>query len=191
MTNFYGENSNEGNEFFMGMSPFFTERVFDSLNELMGWVQNKAFSLGYVIVRRRSKKNENGVVSYVTLICDCGGEYKIKATSKNPSTKKINCPFKLVGSYIKQFDGWTLRVKCDQHNHPPAQHMEGHAYARRLKENEKKLVADLTSQNVEPRNILSILKEHDENNVSILKTIYNAQYKLRSSQNDGKTPMQV
>ncbi|KAL7606521.1 hypothetical protein Lser_V15G19176 [Lactuca serriola] len=147
MANFYEENLNEGNEFFMGISPFFTKRVFYSLNELMGWVQNKAFSLGYVIVRRRSKTNENGVVSYVTLICDRGGEYKIKATR--------------------------------------------HAYARRLKENEKKLVADLTSQNVEPRNILSILKEHDVNNVSILKTIYNAQYKLRSSQNDGKTPMQV
>nr|KAJ0187958.1 hypothetical protein LSAT_V11C900494390 [Lactuca sativa] len=105
MPNFYGKNLNEGDEFSMGISTFFTERVYGSLNELMGWVQNKIFSLGYVMVRRRSKKNENGMVSYVTLICDRGDEYKIKATSKNSGTKKINCPFKLVGSYIKQFDG--------------------------------------------------------------------------------------
>ncbi|KAK5833868.1 hypothetical protein PVK06_017733 [Gossypium arboreum] len=69
--------------------------------------------------------------------------------------------------------------------------MEGHAYARRLKENEKNLLVNLTSKNVTPRDILSTLKEQDENNVSTLKTIYNAQKKLRSSQNVGKTPIQI
>ncbi|MFQ6620300.1 hypothetical protein Gotur_001022, partial [Gossypium turneri] len=83
----------------------------------MQWVQNTAFSLGYIIVTRRSKAKENGVVSYVTLICDRGGEYKFKESSK--------------------------KVIWDQHDHPPSQHMEGHAYARRLKENEKKLLVDL------------------------------------------------
>ncbi|MBA0729334.1 hypothetical protein Golax_022758, partial [Gossypium laxum] len=94
----------------------------------MQWVQNTAFSLGYIIVTRRSKAKENGVVSYVTLICDCGGEYKFKESSKN--------------------------------------------------------------KNVTPRDILSTLKEKDENNVSTLKTIYNARQKLCSSQNVGKTPIQ-
>ena len=157
----------------------------------MKCVQNTAFSLGYVIVKKRSKTNGNGVVSYITLMCDRGGEYKIKESTKNTGTKKINCPFELVGSYRTQYGGWRLRVICDEHNHPPAQHMEGHAYARRLKENEIKLVGDLTNQNVAPRDILSILKEHDECNVSTMKTIYNAQYKLRSSHNVGKTPVQV
>ncbi|MFQ6622162.1 hypothetical protein Gotur_002506 [Gossypium turneri] len=85
----------------------------------MQWVQNTTFSLGYIIVTRRSEAKENGVVSYVTLICDCGGEYKFKESSK--------------------------KVICDQHNHPPAQHMDGHAYARRLIENENKLLVDLTN----------------------------------------------
>ncbi|MFQ6622164.1 hypothetical protein Gotur_002506 [Gossypium turneri] len=65
--------------------------------------------------------------------------------------------------------------------------MDGHAYARRLIENENKLLVDLTSKNVTPRDILSTLKEKDENNVSTLKTIYNAQKKLRSSQNTQRT----
>ncbi|KAH1040033.1 hypothetical protein J1N35_041776 [Gossypium stocksii] len=94
----------------------------------MQWVQNTIFSLGYIIVTRRSKAKENGVVSYVTLICDRGGEYKFKESSKKSGTKKTNCKFRL---------------------------------------------------------------EQDENNVSTLKTIYNAQQKLRSSQNVGKTPIQI
>ncbi|KAK5844911.1 hypothetical protein PVK06_001057 [Gossypium arboreum] len=158
MSNFYESNLNEGNELSMATSPFFTDRVFESHEELMQWVQNTAFSLGYIIVTRRLKAKENGVVSYITLIC----------------------------SYLKQYDGWALRVICDQHNHPPTQHMEGHAYARRLKENEKKLLVDLTSKNVIPRDILSTLKEQDENNVFTLTTIDNARQKLCSSQNVGE-----
>ncbi|TYI31732.1 hypothetical protein ES332_A04G005100v1 [Gossypium tomentosum] len=187
MSNFYRSNLNEGNEISMATSLFFTDR---SREELMQWVQNTTFSLGYIIVTRRSKAKENCVVSYVTLICDCGSEYKFKESSKKFGTKKTNCKFRLVGSYLKQYDGWTLRMICDQHNHPPAQHMEGHAYARRLKENEKKLLGDLTSKNVTPRDVFSTLKEQDENNISTLKTIYNARKKLHSTQNVDKTPIQ-
>ncbi|KAG4139479.1 hypothetical protein ERO13_D07G195440v2, partial [Gossypium hirsutum] len=140
MSNFYESNLNEGNEISMATSPLFTDWVFESREEMMQWVQNTTFSLGYIIVTRRSKVKENGVVSYVTLICDRDGEYKFKESSKKSSTKKTNCKFRLVGSVI-----W------DQHNHPPAQHMEGHAYARRLKENKKKLLVDLMSKNVTPR----------------------------------------
>ncbi|TYJ05205.1 hypothetical protein E1A91_A12G149000v1, partial [Gossypium mustelinum] len=153
-SNFYGSNLNEGNEISMATSPFFTDQVFESCEELMQWVQNTTFSLGYIIVTRRSKAKENGVVSYVTLICDRGGEYKFKESSKKSGTKKTNCKFRL-----------------------------GHVYARQLKENEKKLLVDLTSKNFTPRDILLTLKEQDENNVSTLKTIYNARQKLRSSQN--------
>nr|KAJ0196617.1 hypothetical protein LSAT_V11C700377930 [Lactuca sativa] len=140
----------------------------------MEWVRNIAFSYGYVIVIRRSKA-KNGLVSYITLICDRGREYESKATIKNSGTKKINCNFQLVGPYIKQYDSWTLMVICNQHKHPPAQYMEGHAFARWLKEHEKHL----------------ILKERDENNVSTLKTRYNKCLKPRLSQNYGKAPMQV
>nr|KAJ0206557.1 hypothetical protein LSAT_V11C500277830 [Lactuca sativa] len=147
--------------------------------------------LSWLCHRDEKIKGKNGMVSYITLICDCGQEYESKATIKNYGTKKINCNFQLVGSYIKKYDGWTLRVICDQHNHPPAQYMEGHVFARRLKKHEKQLVADLTNLNVTPHDILSIIKERDENNVSTLKTIYNERLKLRSSRNYGKTPMQV
>ncbi|KAK5786211.1 hypothetical protein PVK06_040843 [Gossypium arboreum] len=101
MSKFYGSNLNEGNEISMATSPFFTDQVFESREELMQWVQNMAFSLGYIIVTRRSKAKENGVVSYVTLICDRGGEYKFKESSKKSGTKKTNCKFRSVDETYK------------------------------------------------------------------------------------------
>ncbi|KAL4574570.1 hypothetical protein LXL04_021404 [Taraxacum kok-saghyz] len=42
-------------------SPFFTEQMFKSRDELVEWTQNTAYSLGYVIVTRRSKAYVNDI----------------------------------------------------------------------------------------------------------------------------------
>nr|KAJ0196724.1 hypothetical protein LSAT_V11C700344410 [Lactuca sativa] len=119
------------------------------------------------------------------------GEYKTTNTIRASESRKTNCKFELQGKYSKVLDRWTLRVKCDQHNHEPAQHMEGHPFVRRLSVDENRLVANLTRKHVAPRHILSTLKEQNENNVSVIKTIYNAQQKIRMHEKAGKTPMQV
>ncbi|XP_076939181.1 uncharacterized protein LOC143607715 [Bidens hawaiensis] len=80
---------------------------------------------------------------------------------------------------------------CDEHNHPPVQHMEGHPYAKRLTDDEFSLVAELTRMNVAPRDILSILKERNLSNASTISTIYNARTKIRMSEQAGNSPMQV
>ncbi|GJX86347.1 FAR1-related sequence 5-like protein [Tanacetum coccineum] len=82
-------------------------------------------------------------------------------------------------------------VVCDQHNHRPTEHLEGHAYARWLSNDEFRLVEELTWKNVPPREILSTLKDQDETNLSTLPTIYEAQKKIREVERDRKTPMQV
>ncbi|GKB51017.1 putative ribonuclease H-like domain-containing protein [Tanacetum coccineum] len=82
-------------------------------------------------------------------------------------------------------------VVCDQHNHRPTEHLEGHAYVRRLSDDEFCLVEELTWKNVPPREILSTLKDQDETNLSTLPTIYKAQKKIHKVERDGKTPMQV
>ena len=158
---------------------------------MVEWTQNTAYSLGYVIVTRRSKAYVNGFVYKVILICDRGREYKATNTIRATGSKKINCSFQLEGKYSKEYNHWMLKVICDEHNHPPAQHLEGHPFARRLSVDETRLVADLTRKNVTPRNILSTLKEQNKNNVSVIKTVYNAQQKIRMDSQAGKTPMQV
>nr|GEY09386.1 protein FAR1-related sequence 5-like [Tanacetum cinerariifolium] len=96
----------------------------------------------------------------------------------------------LVGKYSWVYNGWTLSVMWDEHNHPPAQHVEAHPYARRLTTDEYRLVEDLTKKNVKARNILAILKEQNKDNVSTIKDIYNAQSKIRKAQKVGETTMQ-
>ena len=166
--------------------------MFNSHQDIIDWVQNVGRSLCYIIIIKRSKNNKNGVVSKVIFQCDRGGAYKsTKISSRNTGTKKINCPFGLVGKYSSVNDCWTLSVICETHNHAPALHMEGHSYAMRLNENETQLLETLTTQNVKPRDILSTLKKHNTNNVSTPQTIYNARYKFWSSTKAGRTSMQV
>ncbi|XP_076935607.1 protein FAR1-RELATED SEQUENCE 5-like [Bidens hawaiensis] len=69
--------------------------------------------------------------------------------------------------------------------------MEGHAYARRLTDDERSWVAYLTKMNVAPHDILSLLKERNLSNVSTIKTIYNERNKIRLIEQEGKSPMQV
>ena len=166
--------------------------MFKSREELKCWAQAKARSLGYVIVTQKSYTNESGFFYEVTLMCDRGGEYKPKETNKKSATKKINCPFQLIGKYSSMHDGWLMSVICEKHNHSPARNMEGHPYARRLSKEEYQMVEDLTKKNVEPHDILSIIKARNKDNVSTLKDIYNAQAKIRKAGRVGKqSKMQV
>lgn len=79
---------------------------------------------------------------------------------------------------------------CEFHNHEPSLYLEGHPYPRRLTEYECRIVEDLLKKNVKPKDILSALKNLNPKNVSTLKTIYNADEKLRRREREGKTQMQ-
>ncbi|XP_022025181.1 uncharacterized protein LOC110925532 [Helianthus annuus] len=165
--------------------------VFKSREKLMEWVRNTGRSLSYAIVTKRSK-TKNGYVSKVVLMCDRGGVYKsVKESSKATGSRKINCPFEMVGKYSKENGYWTLKVKHGEHNHPPGEYMEGHPIFKRLKPNEHQLVAELTGKHVLPKDILGMIKECDENNVSTIKNIYNARDKIRAKEHKGKSLMEM
>ncbi|GJZ41142.1 hypothetical protein Tco_0588028 [Tanacetum coccineum] len=145
---------------FTWTSPFFTDRVYGSLEDMKNWVKNTAYSL-------------------VVNLTD-------PDQVKNTSSKKTGYPFKLVGKYSFEQHYWTIRVVCDQHNHRPTEHLEAHAYARRLSDDEFRLVEDLTWKNVPPHEILTTLKDQDENNLSTLPTIYDAHKKSARSRETEK-----
>nr|KAJ0211688.1 hypothetical protein LSAT_V11C400163250 [Lactuca sativa] len=142
MFKFLGINlSARDKDFSTKTSAFSTNQKFKSHEELLEWTQNTTRSLGYVIVTGRSKAYGNGSVHTVILICDRGREYKPKVyTSRASGSKRTNRQFQLEGKYSKEHDKWTLRVICDEHNHPPAHHMEGHPFARRLFIDETRLI---------------------------------------------------
>ena len=122
-----------------------------SVEELKDWAFERARDNGYVIVTERSKTRGEGVSSRIVKIwfrCDRGGQTKSVATVRRSGTKKINCPFKMIAKLDPKRGAWTLEVKNDQHNHGPAQHMEGHPFARRLSQDEEHSVETLYFQNM-------------------------------------------
>ncbi|KAH1266064.1 Protein FAR1-RELATED SEQUENCE 5 [Glycine max] len=70
---------------------------------------------------------------------------------------------------------------CGVHNHELAKSLVGHPYAGQLTKAEKTLITDMTKSMVKPRNILLTLKEHNANNCTTIKHIYNARSAFRSS----------
>ncbi|KAD6795429.1 hypothetical protein E3N88_06325 [Mikania micrantha] len=124
-------------------------------------------------------------------MCDRGGEHNSIAILRRSGSKKIGCPFQLVGLYNEVSESWKLQVINDNHNHEPAQNLEGHPYVRRFTQEEEDLVENLTERHMDPRNILSIIKKHNPANVSIPRDVYNLQQKLKNKNKFGDTPMQV
>lgn len=59
------------------------------------------------------------------------------------ATRKCNCPFLLKGDYLGE-DKWKVIVSNGKHNHYLPHTLEGHPYAARLLDEEKKLLQDMT-----------------------------------------------
>ncbi|KAL6541943.1 hypothetical protein OROGR_011429 [Orobanche gracilis] len=176
------------------MSSFYNDRVFETREELMDWVQTTARNLGYVIVIQRTKKTVLGFVKNVYLMCDRGGEYKSASQSTTLSgTKKCGCPFQLIAKYSHDptHSGWKINVICDIHNHDPAIFLEGHAFAKRLSKKEFEIVEDMTKKHMAPRDILTQLKKNDDQNVSTRQIVYDARKKIHQAERVGQTPMQL
>ncbi|XP_038695515.1 PKS-NRPS hybrid synthetase CHGG_01239-like [Tripterygium wilfordii] len=69
--------------------------------------------------------------------------------------------------------------------------MEGHPYPGRLSESEIQIMVDMSAQNAKSRDILAELEKRDPNNVSTIRTIYNARKKHKTSERSGQSQMQV
>ena len=166
-------------------------QTFDSDEQLTAWVQNIARGQGFVIIKGRTKA-EKGYLYEINYRCTKSGNYKPGGAGKRKtSTCKTNCPFKLVAKYHETKNYWVLRVKDDTHNHEMLESLHGVPFAMRLKDDELSLVKQLTEYSMKPRNILSTIQGRNPDNVSSVKTIYNARDKIRRARESGKTPIQV
>ena len=168
-----------------------TDQVFLRREDLVEWVQKIGRHNGYVIVTKRSKKDKFGFTVKVWLGCDRGGVYKGTPIFRKTGTKKTNCPFELQGKFVVNEGGWKILIVDDKHNHDADEHLEGHAYAMRLSQEEVGTVRQLSEQNIAPRNILGTLRQKNPDNKSSLKTVYNVKEKIKKSTRIGDTPMKV
>ncbi|KAK1430047.1 hypothetical protein QVD17_12527 [Tagetes erecta] len=75
-------------------------------------------------------------------------------------------------------------------NHSPIENLEGHAYARRLSVEEKRLIGELADQDIPTHSIWSAIMKKNLEKKIIKKDIDNAIQKINKENNVGVSPMQ-
>ncbi|KAL5131907.1 hypothetical protein HKD37_12G034687 [Glycine soja] len=159
------------------------------------WARSVAHENGFVAVIIRSDTNtgSRGKTSFVLIDYERSDEYRCRKKEfvrRYTGTRKCGCPFKLRGKPVVGGQGWMMKLMCEIHNHKFAKSLVGHPYVGQLTKAEKTLIADMTKSIVKPRNILLTLKEHNANNCTTIKQIYNARSAYCSSIRGSDTEMQ-
>ncbi|KAK3196732.1 hypothetical protein K4F52_000076 [Lecanicillium sp. MT-2017a] len=97
------------------------EGIFRSFEDLMASVQRVAKDQGYGIVKLRASNYRDGKPTRYDLVCDRGGvKYSSTAKKRNPSTRKIDCPFRAKAVCEVQLGNqWRFALQESRHNHEP------------------------------------------------------------------------
>lgn len=97
------------------------EGIFRSFEDLMASVQRVAKDQGYGIVKLRASNYRDGKPTRYDLVCDRGGvKYNSTAKKRNPSTRKIDCPFRAKAVCEVQLGNqWRFAIQDSRHNHEP------------------------------------------------------------------------
>ncbi|KAH1265995.1 PKS-NRPS hybrid synthetase [Glycine max] len=144
-------------------------------------------------MRSDTHTGSRGRTSFVLIGCERSDQYKCRKKEfvrRDTGSRKCGCPFKFHGKPVHGGEGWMVKLIYGIHNHELAKSLVGHPYAGRLTKDEKNIIADMTKSMVKPRNILLTLKEHNANNCTTIKQIYNARSAYRSSIRGSDTEMQ-
>ncbi|KAH1212598.1 hypothetical protein GmHk_14G040753 [Glycine max] len=174
---------------------FNTSQVFATRDDVLQWARTVAHENGFVAVIMRSdtETGSRGRSSFVLIGCERSGTYKCRNKEfvrKDTGSRKCGCPFRLRGKPVHGGEGRMVKLICGIHNHELAKSLVGHPYAERLTKEEKKIIADMTKSMVKPKNILLTLKEHNADNCTTIKQIYNARSAYCSSIRGADTEMQ-
>ncbi|GAU15779.1 hypothetical protein TSUD_235950 [Trifolium subterraneum] len=165
-----------------------------SKDDLITWAKKVAQKLKFtIIVRRSDNGGDKSRKPFFLLECERSGKYvppKKKLKADSTGTRKCGCPFRLRGYYAKETKLWHMTVVNGIHNHELDTELEGHLVAGRLKPEETLLVNEMTKNLVQPRNILSTLKERDPENTMSSKQCYNARYRHKAKMRASMSEMQ-
>ena len=168
------------------------EMEYQSQQELYQAAQNWAKEHGYAIIITHSSTS-NGENRF-TYQCDKSGSCHShkKEGDQLSKTKKTNCPFKMSGNFYKKRGVWQIKIKDPNHNHSPSSDPSIHPIHRRLNEDQKSLVTQLTNAGVAPLKIKSaLMQQSDAPPSATLNTIYNHRNQLRSNLLEGRTSIEA
>ena len=150
---------------------------FESYDKLLKNVRDFYYTKGYGVSIRDSRKDK-----YVTLQCDRGGSYRDRLCigdkrKRNTGSRLIECPFRIVGKKEND-DAWVLKATNLTHNHESSIDISGHPSFRRLSSDDIQSVKNMTLSGIPPRQILSSLRQRNQDLPAVSRTIYNLKAKI-------------
>ena len=115
---------------------------------------------------------------------------KKKPKHESTGSRKCGCMFMVSGYLSRQTKEWGLNILNGVHSHAMESALEGRILAGRLKEDDKKIVRDLTKSKVHPINILINLKSKRQHGMTNIKQVYNERKQIWKSNRGDKTSLQ-
>jgi len=156
---------------------------------LLEWARRQANRAGFTIVTQRSSL----VNPVLCLVCERSGAHKVlekKPKHATTGSRKCGCLFMVSGYLSRKTNEWGLNILNGVHNHVMEPALEGHILAGRLKEDDKKIVRDLTKSKMLPRNILINLKNKRPHCMTNIKQVYNERQQIWKVNRGDKRPLQ-
>ena len=150
----------------------------------MKWIWEVAFELSFVVIILSSDTGKQPRrKTFVILGCEKGDKYRQykKDAKANTGTRKCVCSFRLKGRPLKTSEGWVLRVMYGSHNHDVTKTLVNHSYVDRLTYDEKTMLTNMTKSMAKPKNILLLLKEHNDKNATTIRQVYSTRTTYRRS----------
>lgn len=146
---------------------------------------------GYAFITGRSTRENTGRLT-VTYACDRGGVMPepTRPRQRRTTSKKTGCICSLVAK--QAVDGtWSLKHRQDpkfaMHNHEPSASAAAHPAHRKFSEEEKMMIAGMTSAGVPPRQIRAFLRQQYQS-VATQQDVYNYIAESRRQNHDGQPP---
>lgn len=95
------------------------EGIYRTFEDLLTAVQRVAKDQGYGVVKLRASNYRDGKPTRYDLVCDRGGvKYNSTAKKRNPSTRKVDCPWRAKAVCEVQLGNqWRFAVQDSRHNH--------------------------------------------------------------------------
>ncbi|CAK7203939.1 hypothetical protein SEUCBS139899_006689 [Sporothrix eucalyptigena] len=95
------------------------EGIYRTFEDLLTAVQRVAKDNGYGIVKLRASNYRDAKPTRYDLVCDRGGvKYNSTAKKRNPSTRKVDCPFRAKAvCEVSLSNQWRFVVQEARHNH--------------------------------------------------------------------------
>jgi hypothetical protein len=95
------------------------EGIYRTFEDLLTAVQRVAKDQGYGVVKLRASNYRDGKPTRYDLVCDRGGvKYNSTAKKRNPSTRKVDCPWRAKAvCEVSLGNQWRFAVQDSRHNH--------------------------------------------------------------------------